>query len=575
MFLNAGRGAVFRYDRAMNMRMTVATLSFLAAAHCSMQPTSTNRPATAAVETIFAGATVASGKAQRPESNWSVVVANGKILALGPDQAMRRAHPAARVVDLSGATLLPGLTDAHGHLYSLGLSLDTVNLIGARSYEEAIGRVRERASKAPAGEWILGRGWDQNRWEGKAFPTSAPLDAAIPDHPVWLRRVDGHAGVANQAAMRAAGITAATAEPEGGRILRDAAGNPTGVFIDGAQQLIDRAVPAPSFALRKARVLAAAKQIAASGLTEMHDAGADDDTIKAVRELIDEGKFPIRVYSMLTDNAALLDRYLDRAPIIGYGGRLTVRSVKVYADGALGSRGAALLAPYSDDAGNTGLLVTRPEHILAVSRRARAAGYQVNSHAIGDRGVRNVLDAYESAGVTPSDRFRIEHLQVVAPADFPRLAKHGVIASMQPTHATSDMGWAEDRLGADRVRGAYAWRTVLDAGARLALGSDFPIEAVNPLFGIHAAVTRQDQSGAPAGGWYPSQRLTLTEAIRGFTSDAAYAAFEETSRGTIEPGKLADFTIVQGDLYSMPQSELFRAQVRFTVVGGDVVYEGR
>ena len=560
----------------MKLPNSVAALSFLAALHCSMQPTSTTRATVVPTgATIFAGATVASGNAQTPRRNWSVFVADGKVADLGPAETIHRAHPDARVVDVSGNTLLPGLTDAHGHLYGLGLSLDTVHLAGSHSYQEAIDRVRDRASKAPAGEWILGRGWDQNRWDGKSFPTSAPLDAAVSDHPVWLRRVDGHAGVANSMAMRAAGITPTTPDPEGGRILRDAAGNPTGVFIDGAQALIDRAVPAPSFVLRKARILAAAKQIAANGLTEMHDAGADHDTIRAIRELIDEKKFPIRVYVMLTDDAALLDQYLTSGPIIDYGGRMTVRSVKMYADGALGSRGAALLAPYSDDPGNTGLLLTRTEHILAVARRARAAGFQVNSHAIGDRGVRNVLDAYQAAGVVAADRFRIEHLQVVAPTDFPRLAQHGIIASMQPTHATSDMGWAEDRLGPERIRGAYAWRTVLDSGARLALGSDFPIEEVNPFFGIYSAVTRQDQSGQPAGGWYPSQKLTLTEAIRGFTSDAAYAAFEEGSRGTIEPGKLADFTIVEGDLYSMPQSELFQAKVRYTVVGGEVVYEGR
>lgn len=541
-----------------------------------MQPTST-APATVVPKgaTIFAGATVASGNAQTPQRNWSVFVADGKVVDLGPAETIRRAHPDARVVDVSGNTLLPGLTDAHGHLYGLGLSLDTVHLAGTHSYQEVIERVRDRASKTPAGEWILGRGWDQNRWDGKSFPTSAPLDAAISDHPVWLRRVDGHAGVANSVAMRAAGITPTTPDPEGGRILRDAAGKPTGVFIDSAQALIDRAVPAPSFVLRKARILAAAKQIAANGLTEMHDAGADRDTIRAIRELIDEKKFPIRVYVMLTDEATLLDEYLKSGPIIDYGGRMTVRSVKMYADGALGSRGAALLAPYSDDPGNTGLLLTRTEHILEVARRARAAGFQVNSHAIGDRGVRNVLDAYQSAGVAAADRFRIEHLQVVAPTDFPRLAQHGIIASMQPTHATSDMRWAQDRLGAERIRGAYAWRTVLDSGARLALGSDFPIEEVNPFFGIYSAVTRQDQSGQPAGGWHPSQKLTLAEAIRGFTSDAAYAAFEEDSRGTIEPGKLADFTIVEGDLHSMPQSELFRAKVHYTVVGGEVVYEGR
>ena len=520
--------------------------------------------------TLFAGGTFAAGPAQSPQKNWAVFVSGGVIRDMGPADVMRKAHAGATIVDTTGATVLPGLTDAHGHLYGLGLSLDVVNLVDTKSYDEVVARVKERAGTP--GTWILGRGWDQNDWAVKEFPNAAALDAAIPDQPVWLRRVDGHAGLANHAAMRAAGVTAATQDPEGGKIIRDANGQPAGVFVDAAMELIDARVPPPTPEQRKARVLAAANAIAANGLTEMHDAGIDGNTIVAVQELIDEKRFPIRVYAMIADNDALLDTWFRSKPLIDYGGRFTVRSVKLYADGALGSRGAALLEPYSDDPGNTGLMLARPEHMEDVARRARAAGFQVNTHAIGDRGVRNVIDAYEAAGVTPNDRFRVEHLQVIAPSDVPRLARNGIIASMQPTHATSDMPWAERRLGAERIKGAYAWRTVLDSGARLALGSDFPVEDVNPFFGIYSAVTRQDHDGQPAGGWYPEQRLTLAEAIRGFTSDAAYAAFEESSRGTIEPGKLADFTIVEGDFYVMPQAELFRTKVRMTVVNGEVVY---
>ena len=546
----------------------VLGLLFFAALRCTMPS------ATSSHEVIFSGGTVVAGADQTPHENWAVAVADGKVVEVGPADTVRRAHTAARVIDVTGTTLLPGLTDAHGHLYGLGLSLDTVNLVGANSYDEVIARLKQRAASAQPGEWILGRGWDQNRWPVKEFPTAAPLDAAIPDHPVWLRRVDGHAGVANSAAMRSAGVTAATPDPEGGRIIRDASGNPAGTFIDAAQHLIDRAVPEPSFELRKRRVLAAVRTIAANGLTEMHDAGADPATIRAVRELIDEKRFPIRVYSMIADDARAEQEWFARGTLIDYGGRLTVRSVKLYADGALGSRGAALLAPYSDDAGNSGLIVSTVAHMTDVARRARAAGFQVNTHAIGDRGVRDAIEAYEAAGVTPQDRFRIEHFQVVAPPDFARTARDGIIASMQPTHATSDMYWAENRLGPERVKGAYAWRTALHSGIRLAFGSDFPVEAVNPFFGIYAAVTRQDQKGWPAGGWYPDQRVTLAEAIRFFTEGAAYAAFEETSRGTIEPGKLADFTIVDGNLYAMPPSDLFRANVRYTVVGGEIVYRG-
>jgi predicted amidohydrolase YtcJ len=560
--------------------LRVAVLSLLiliplVTTHCA----STTRKATMHNEVIVLGGSMLADPdhghfLHSSQGELAVYATDGVVREIGRGSDLRREHAAARIIDARGGTILPGLTDAHGHLYGLGLALDVVDLAGANSYDEVIARTRARSEHAAANEWILGRGWDQNRWADRQFPTAPALDAAIAGHPVWLKRVDGHAGLANTAALRAAGITAATPDPEGGRIIRDAAGNPTGVFVDGAMSLVEEKIPAPSFALRKKRVLAAAREIARNGLTEMHDAGAEEGTIRAVKELIDEGLFPIRVYMMLTDDAHLIDSYFSSGPLLDYGHRLTVRSIKMYADGALGSRGAALIAPYSDDPGNSGLLLAKPEHLADVATRARAHGFQVNTHAIGDRGVDNVINGYEAAGVTPSERFRIEHYQVVTPADFTRLGRDGIIASMQPTHATSDMPWAERRLGPERIRGAYAWRTVLDTKGRLALGSDFPVESVNPFLGIHAAVTRQDQQGNPPGGWYPEQRLTLLEAIRGFTSDAAFAAFEETSRGTIEPGKLADFTIVEGDLSATPASDLWKARVLYTVVGGEMVYDG-
>ena len=521
--------------------------------------------------TIFSASVVLAGASQTPLKNGSVYVVDGRVRDVGPTAEIRRAHPNAKVIDAPGATILPGLTDAHAHLYGLGLALDEVDLGGTTSFDEVLSRLKPRVTSATANEWIEGRGWDQTRWPSKEFPTAAALDAAISDHPVWLKRVDGHAGVANTVAMRLAGITAATSDPPGGRLIRDAQGNPTGVFIDHAQSLIESRIPGATFDQVKRRVLAAAESIAANGLTEIHDAGAEADTMRAVRELVDERKFPIRLYQMVSDAPDLLSEWFKRGPMIDYGGRWTVRSVKMYSDGALGSRGAALLAPYSDDPNNSGLLVSTVEHMTDVARRGRGAGFQMNTHAIGDRGVRNVIDAYEAAGVAPAERWRIEHLQVVAPSDFPRVAHDGIIASMQPTHATSDMRWAEARLGSERVKGAYAWRTVLNSGAQIALGSDFPVEDVNPWFGIYSAVTRQNQQGEPAGGWYPDQKLTLAEAIRGFTLDAAYAAFEESSRGTIEPGKLADFTIVDGDVYA--STALFATKTRMTVVGGGIVYE--
>ncbi|MEO8218535.1 MAG: amidohydrolase [Acidobacteriota bacterium] len=520
---------------------------------------------------LFGGTIVTEG----PEGtlhDMAIVISHGRIDEILPFDEARRTYPTLPVIDASRYTILPGLIDAHAHVESLGTAMDTVSLDGTQSYDEVIERITSRAATTAKDDWVLGWGWDQNDWTVASFPTAGPLDHAVSDHPVWVSRVDGHAGLANTMAMRLAGVTRDTKDPEGGRILRDSSGNPTGVFVDAAQELIDRVVPSPSHEVRKQRILRAALKIAASGLTGVHDAGIDGEAIRIYQELIDEGEFPIRVYAMLSDNDALLKEWFSRGSLLGYKDQLTVRTVKLYADGALGSRGAALLAPYSDDPTNTGLLVSTAEHLADVATRARAAGFQVATHAIGDRGVRNVIDAYEKAGVTPENRFRIEHLQVVALDDLPRIGRAGIIGSMQPTHATSDMPWAEARIGPQRILGAYAWRKVLNAGSRLALGSDFPVEDVNPWFGIYAAVTRQDQRGSPAGGWYPAEKLTLTEALRGFTIDAAYAAFQESSRGSIEHGKLADFTVVDQDPFSVDPSTLFKTTVRYTIVGGRIVY---
>jgi predicted amidohydrolase YtcJ len=546
----------------MRMVRFVAAISFLALFGCT----------TASMDdgTIYTG-TVVAGADQAARPGWAVYVGSGLVRTIGPAAEMRARHPRARIVETNG-TILPGLTDAHAHLYGLGVALDNVDLVDTKSFDEVVERAAQRSRTIDSSsEWIMGRGWDQNDWAVKEFPTAAALDRAIPHIPVWLVRVDGHAAIANTATMRAARISRATPDPPGGRIVRDEKGEPTGVFIDTAMDLVEAAQPPVTFEQRKRRVAAAAHRIAENGLTEIHDAGIDSETIRAVQELIAENRFPIRVYAMLGDNEQLLRDWFARGPLTS--DRLTIRSVKLYADGALGSRGAALLAPYSDDPGNSGLMIGTPEHMTDVSRRARSAGFQVNTHAIGDRGVRNVLDAYEKAGVTASDRFRVEHYQVAAPEDFARLARSGVIASMQPTHGTSDMYWAEARLGPERVKGAYAWRTVLSAGGRLALGSDFPVEAVNPWFGIYAAVSRQDQKGWPDGGWYPAQALTLREAIRGFTLDAAFAAFEEKTRGTIEVGKLADFTVVEGNPFEMPAADLYKVRTTYTIVGGEIVYE--
>jgi predicted amidohydrolase YtcJ len=544
----------------------VILMSIAFASCSSMAPAVSDRLLVVRNATVLAGADL-----ERLEAS-SIVVRDGRIAWIGADASLPAWADAGEAIDASGMTVLPGLVDAHAHIAGLGAALDTVDLVAASTYDEVIGRIRDDASDKPSGEWILGRGWDQNDWPVKEFPDAATLDAAVGDRPVWVVRIDGHAGLASSAAMRAARITAQTPDPKGGKILRNANGSPTGVFIDTAMDLVERIIPPPSRQVRRARIVEAARNIAARGLTAVHDAGVDQDTIQLMRELIDAGQLPIRVYAMLADDSELLDYWFERGPLVDYRDHLTVRSVKLYADGALGSRGAALLAPYSDEPSNSGLMIASTKHVASRSQAASAAGFQVGTHAIGDRAVRNVIDAYADAGIRPEQRFRIEHLQVVAPEDFSRLSGLGIISSMQPTHATSDMPWAEDRLGAERVRGAYAWRTVLDAGSRLALGSDFPVEQVDPFLGIYAAVTRQDLEGTPDGGWFADQRLTLDEAIRGFTLDAAFAAFEEDRRGSIEVGKWADLTIVEPEPREGAESTLPATRVRYTIVNGRPVH---
>jgi predicted amidohydrolase YtcJ len=439
--------------------------------------------------------------------------------------------PKTRVIELHGATVIPSLTDAHAHLSGLGLSLLDADLHGCKSADECAKRAA--AAKPSQGDWIIGEGWDQNLFPDAKFPTHAPLDT-IP-HPVYLNRVDGHASWANAAAMRLARIDRNTKDPPGGKIVRDERGEPTGIFVDAARKLVQRVMPAVSRAELEAAILRAQDVALSVGLTEVHTMGADAATIAAYEQLAREGKLRIRVYAYAS--AVEAERLLARAPDRSVG-MFTLRGIKLFADGALGSRGARLLAPYADDPQNSGLELTSGEKITAIARAAVAKGWQVTTHAIGDRANRDVLDAYAAAGVGAAQRFRIEHAQVVAPGDFARFAKLGVIASMQPTHATSDMAWAEARIGKERLKGAYAWRTMLSDQVRLAFGSDFPVEKPDVVAGIVAAVKR--------GNWTMEQHLTLDEALAAFTTGAAYAAFEEKWRGTAAPGMAADLTVLDG-----------------------------
>ncbi|HET9485609.1 MAG TPA: amidohydrolase, partial [Xanthomonadales bacterium] len=482
------------------------------------------------------------------------------------------AHAGARTLDFGAATVVPGLIDAHGHLLGLGLGLAQANLVGTTSKADVIARLRSQEKMLEAGEWLLGRGWDQNDWPEKVFPTAADLDAAFPDRPVWIERVDGHAGWANSAAMkRVKRDLGGDWQPGGGRIER-AGGKPTGIFVDGAMALVDNVVAQASPDTAREALFRAMSEAAKLGLTGVHDAGVSAGTLALYRELADAKRLPIRVYAMADGDADALAALCRDGLYRHAGGRLEMRAVKLYADGALGSRGAALDEDYSDDQGNRGLLVTEPPALAKAIGTAKRCGVQVAVHAIGDRGNREVLDAFAKAQPGAERRWRIEHAQVVRLADIPRFRELGVIASMQPTHATSDMPWAEDRVGPDRVLGAYAWRRFRDAGVRLAFGSDFPVEAVNPMYGLHSAVTRQDEKGEPRGGWYPNERVTAYEALRGFTLDAAYAGFAEKDLGSISAGKRADFVVLSADPIDAAPQALRGIAVLATYVDGVAVY---
>ncbi len=521
-----------------------------------------------AADLVITGARIYTLDASRPTAS-ALAARNGRILYVG-DDAGAPIGAGTRHIDARGATIVPGFIDAHVHMQGLGDEIETFDLRNASTVAEAAAVVRNQAARRKPGEWIRGRGWDQTNWGGR-FPSADDLAAAAPANPVCLSRVDGHAVWVNRQALALAGITAETPDPPGGRIVRTAAGEPTGVLIDAAMVLVSRRIPPPTPAEIRRRIARAARECSRVGLTTVHDAGVTAEELDAYRDLLAHGELPIRVYAMIGGAGDLWRQYLERGPEIG--DRLTVRAIKLIADGALGSRGAALIEPYSDDPGNTGLMMLTRDQIERVAREAKAHGFQVATHAIGDRANRTVLEAYGAAlGGVNGLRFRIEHAQVVAPADFEMFRKFSIVASVQPTHATSDMRWAEARLGPERVKGAYAWRRFLDLGVAVASGSDFPAESPDPLPGFYSAITRQDRNGEPAAGWFPDQRMTREEALKSWTLGGAYAAFEEGSKGSLAVGKLADFVMLSADIMTVPPREILNAHVTMTVVGGEVVY---
>ncbi len=492
----------------------------------------------------------------------------GRVVAAGDG----RLPSATTRIDGRGSFMLPGLIDAHGHIESLGFTRLQVDLVGTRSLEEALGRIKAYAQSHADLPWVLGRGWNQELWTIKEFPSASDLDNIVSDKPVWLRRIDGHAGWANTAALTIAEIDTETPNPLGGSIHRDKSGKATGILVDNAMDIMSEHIPDPSPDIIVQALELAFESLNRVGLTGAHDAGVTASLAHIYQKLDSEGKLPVRIYAML---AGIENVNAWGKPYRSPDGKLQVRSMKLVADGALGSRGAALFSPYSDDPDNLGLpFYESTEDLTAEISAAREKGFQVNVHAIGTKANHMVLDAMEAAGVKPGERNRDEHAQIVLPDDISRFKTLGILPSMQPTHATSDMNMAEKRLGKARIAGAYAWRTFLDQGSKIPAGSDFPVESPNPFWGLYSAVTRRDHAYQPPAGWYPEQAMSRVEAFRAFTLDAAYGAFMEDEVGSLEAGKWADFILVDRDYFRIPEKDIYKIQTLETWVGGKRVWPG-
>jgi len=519
------------------------------------------------------------------DGNWqpdaeAVAVRGGRILYVGSNDGVQKYQgPSTEVIDVDGSTILPGLIDSHVHIAGLGANLERVNLVGLETEAEAVAMVAERAATVPEGEWIIGWGWDEGAWADN-YPTMQLLSQRVPNNPVFLSGLHGYAAWGNRLAFERAGITSATADPDGGQILKDRRGNPTGILVNRAVALLESAVPPVTQERLESRVEAGLTTMASAGYVAVHEAGAARDLMLAFEHLEALGRLPIRVYAMLAArDEDLLREWETRGPDTDLEGMLTTRSVKAFYDGALGSRGARLLDDYSDRPGYRGVSGDEYGFNEEIVEDMISAGFQVSIHAIGDAANRATLDFLERVARdnphSPELRHRIEHAQVVHPDDVGRFAQLRVIASMQPVHAVEDMTWAEDRLGPERVKLAYAWRTLRRAGARLTFNSDLPGSDYSIFYGLHAAITRRDRQLKPEGGWYPEQVMTPEEAVRGYTIWAAYSSFLEDVTGTLEPGKWADITVMDVDPLTLGSSDpgsLLDGSILLTVVGGNVVF---
>lgn len=512
----------------------------------------------------------------------AVVIVEGRITFVGKAADVLRRVPAdAQRIDLQGVTVVPGLTDAHAHLSDIGQRELTFNLEGTASLEELKTKLRQRATRGKPGDWLFGRGWIESRWTPPAFPTRQDLDAAAPDRPVVLRRADGHASVANSMALKRAGIDRNTVDPAGGSILKDAAAEPTGMLIDNAQKMVLDLLPPPTDAERAQALELGAQRSVRLGWTQLQIAGNSFHEVEQICQLYGQGRIKLRLYDAIYGPGPDVDRLLSEGPSLhGCADKLPVRGIKLYIDGALGSRGAALLAPYSDSPGSSGLLLNTEEQLFPILTQALRRGIQIETHSIGDRGNRIMLDLYERAfaavpvkeRAVAEPRWRIEHAQILSPADIPRFARLGVIASMQPSHAIGDLYFAPSRLGPERLAGAYAWRSLLDSGAIVAAGTDAPVEKGDPLIEFYAAVARRSLQGFADANWHLEQRVSRLQALKMLSLSPAYAAFQEKERGSIEPGKLADFTVLSRDIMTIPEAQILSTHVLMTIIGGEVVY---
>lgn len=525
---------------------------------------------------VHANAYTLNAKQQLQQFDAMLISDAGKVVATGTQAQLQKKYPKATLLDLGGKTVLPGLIDAHGHVFGLGTNESQLSLRATNNLAEALAAISTYAQASTQRQWILGGEWNQAIWKLGRFPTAAELDSAISNRPAWFRRVDGHAGWANSKAMQLAGITKATPDPAGGKIERDANGEATGILVDAAMDIMEKVIPPQNDAELRSALDAALAQLRSVGLTTVHDAGVDVQADKLFREYAKDGKLTTRVYGMIGG----VDQFFDQVSAVGplksfADDRYALRAVKLYSDGALGSRGAALLAPYSDAPHTKGLLFSPDKDMRRMVQKAAAKGYQVNVHAIGDAGNRQVIDALATIPKAQDAqvlRHRIEHAQVLELSDIPRVAKLHIIPSMQPTHATSDMNMAEDRVGKERIKGAYAWRSFLKQGSKNPCGSDFPIESPNPFWGIYSAVTRQDHQQMPVKGWYPEQAMTVQEAFRCFTLDAAYAGHQEKILGSLEKGKWGDFIVIDQDIFKIPAKDIYKTTVLQTWQAGKQVY---